>query len=211
MGSLVAVAMAAVCSAGCSTAWFGRTVIPPEVRIADLELLESGLFEQRFRVTLRVLNPNDFSLPVDGLRFGLQLNDQPFARGFTSHGVTVPRLGDATIAVEATTSTLDIIRQVLAATSGRETLTYALEGTAFLGGSPRRIPFEQAGMLQLLPSDAVRRLVPAAPAAPPAPGAPSSLEKRPPSRAQDDASVEGNAPAARPGATGSDGREVDTW
>jgi LEA14-like dessication related protein len=144
----------------CST--FGRygRVIPPEVRIADLELLETGLFEQRYRVTLRVSNPNDFELPLDGVRFALQLNEKPFARGFSSHGLSVPRLGDATLTVEATTSTFDILRQVLGAAE-RETLTYALDGTVFLeGGGQREVPFVQEGKLQLLPSDAVRRLVP---------------------------------------------------
>jgi LEA14-like dessication related protein len=148
-------------SAACSTLGAGQTVIPPEVRIADLEMLDSGLFEQRFRVTLRVLNPNDFDLPIDGLRFALDLNEQPFARGYTAQGVRVPRLGDATISVEATTSTFDIIRQVLGA-SHHESLTYALDGTAFVGGYARReVPFEQKGALELLPSDAAHRFVPA--------------------------------------------------
>ena len=72
----------------------------------------------------------------------------------------MPRLGDATLTVDATTSTFDIIRQVLNAT-GRERLTYALEGTVFVkGGARREVPFAQEGMLELLPADAVRRLVP---------------------------------------------------
>jgi LEA14-like dessication related protein len=149
-----------VLSAGCATLGHGVKVLPPEVRIADLEMLESTVFEQRFRVTLRVGNPNDFELPLDGVRFALALNEQPFARGFTAHGVTVPRLGEATLTVDASTSTLDLIRQVLNA-PGREKLTYALDGTVFLkGGARREVPFEQAGMLELLPSDSVRRLVP---------------------------------------------------
>ena len=149
-----------VLAAGCSALGPRGRVIAPDVRIADLELLETGLFEQRYRVTLRVSNPNDFELPLDGVRFALALNDKPFARGATSHGVSVPRLGDATLVVEASTSTFDIIRQVLNA-QNREALTYALDGTVFLeGGARREVPFVQQGTLQLLPSDAVRRLVP---------------------------------------------------
>jgi LEA14-like dessication related protein len=154
------IAACLVLAAGCSTLGRGVQVVPPEVRIADLELLESGIFEQRFRVTLRVGNPNDFELPLDGVRFALVLNEQPFARGYTAHRVTVPRLGDATLTVDATTSTFDLIRQVLNA-PGRETLTYALDGDVFLkGGARRAVPFTQEGMLELLPSTAVRRLVP---------------------------------------------------
>jgi len=159
MNRLIAATFLAL-AAGCATLGSGVRVVPPEVHIADLELLESGVFEQRFRVTLRVGNPNDFELPLDGVRFDLALNEQPFARGFTAHGVTVPRLGDATLTVDATTSTFDIIRQVLNS-PGRERLTYALDGTVFVkGGAKREVPFTQQGMLELLPSDAVRRLVP---------------------------------------------------
>jgi LEA14-like dessication related protein len=151
--------------AGCSAFGPHARVIAPDVRIADLELLETGLFEQRYRVTLRVSNPNDFALPLDGVRFALELNDQPFARGYSSHGVSVPRLGDATLTVEATTSTFDIVRQVLGA-QDRKTLDYALDGTVFLeGGARREVPFVQEGTLRLLPSDAVRHLVPSDPAA----------------------------------------------
>ena len=154
------VVLGLVLMAGCSTLGRGVEVVPPEVRIVDLEMLESSIFEQRFRVTLRVGNPNDFELPLDGIRFALALNEQPFARGYTAHGVTVPRLGDATLTVDATTSTLDLIRQAMNA-PGRETLTYALDGDVFLrGGARRAVPFTQEGMLELLPSTAVRRLVP---------------------------------------------------
>jgi LEA14-like dessication related protein len=51
---------------------------PPQVRLADIRLLEGGLLEQRFRVDLRLGNPNDFDLPLDGLTFELELNDRPF-------------------------------------------------------------------------------------------------------------------------------------
>jgi LEA14-like dessication related protein len=155
-------ALALVALAGCSTGMFGRTAIAPEVRVADLELIEGGLFEQRFRVVLRVLNPNDFDLPLDGLRFALSLNERPFARGSTPHGVVIPRLADATVAVEATTSTFDIVRQLLNADS-QEAITYSLDGTAFMGGSPRELPFQQSGKLELMPAEAIRKLVPATP------------------------------------------------
>jgi LEA14-like dessication related protein len=160
LASRLLVVLALVFAAGCSTLGRGVQVVPPEVRIVDLEMLESSIFEQRFRVTLRVGNPNDFELPLDGVRFALELNEHPFARGYTAHGVTVPRLGDATLTVDATTSTFDLIRQALNA-PGRETLTYALDGDVFLrGGARRSVPFTQEGMLELLPSTAVRRLVP---------------------------------------------------
>jgi len=50
--------------------------VPPLVRLADLRLMESSVFEQRFEIDLRIGNPNDFALPIDGLTFdGRRPND----------------------------------------------------------------------------------------------------------------------------------------
>jgi hypothetical protein len=64
---------------GCATPGSGVRVVPPEVHIVDLELLESGV-EQRFRVTPARGEPLTISVAV-GVRFDLALNEQPFARG----------------------------------------------------------------------------------------------------------------------------------
>ena len=129
----------------------GQRVEPPEVRLANIEFVEAGLFEQRFLMTLRVRNPNDFDLPIDGLRFALDINDRPFASGLSNRSVTVPRLGEQTVEVEASTTLLDVVGQFMGL-SGRETLNYRMTGTAFLRGAARReVPFEQTGSFRLAP------------------------------------------------------------
>ncbi|HEY5598379.1 MAG TPA: LEA type 2 family protein, partial [Kiloniellales bacterium] len=60
---------------------------PPEVSLADIKLLPGGLFEQKFQLELRVTNPNNFDLPLEGLSFKLALNDQPFAQGVSNESV----------------------------------------------------------------------------------------------------------------------------
>ena len=40
---------------------------PLRVHLADIRLLPGGLLEQRFQVELRLGNPNDFDLALDGL------------------------------------------------------------------------------------------------------------------------------------------------
>jgi len=129
----------------------GQRVEPPEVRLTDLEFVDAGLFEQRFRMILRVRNPNDFDLPIDGLRFALDVNDRPFATGLSNRSVTVPRLGEQTVAVDASTTLLDIVQQFMALSS-REALSYRMIGTAFLRGVARRaVPFEQSGSFRMAP------------------------------------------------------------
>ena len=135
---------------------------PPEVSLADIKLLPGGLFEQNFQLVLRVTNPNNFDLPLEGLSFKLALNDKPFAQGVSNESVTVPRLGEARIPVVASTTVLDIMQQVLALGSSAD-LTYRLEGLAYLKGiGNRSVPYERNGKLQLLPgpSNAEQQLIP---------------------------------------------------
>jgi len=124
---------------------------PPDVSLVDVRPISAGLFEQRMAVTLRITNPNDASLPVDGYRFAVELNDQPFAKGASNQSVTVPRLGDATTEAEATIATSDLMRQLVQA-PGRGALAYKLTGTVFLdtASGRRSYPFEQTGSFDFL-------------------------------------------------------------
>jgi LEA14-like dessication related protein len=63
----------------------------PEVSLAGLKLTQLGLFEQRFSLQLRIQNPNDVDLPIDGLTFDVELNGQPFLKGVSDKAVRVPR------------------------------------------------------------------------------------------------------------------------
>lgn len=128
----------------------GGDPVPPQVRLADLRLLESGLFEQRFEIDLRIGNPNDFELPLDGLTFDLEVNGSDFARGFSDQRVTIPRLGEGTITVIATTTLIDVVRQ-MKLLAERGDLAYRLGGTAYLDSLARRsVPYESEGTFRLL-------------------------------------------------------------
>ncbi len=132
--------------AGCAAVSDAKS---PDVRLADLKLLSSGLFEQRFQLDLRVSNPNDFALRLDGLTFNLDLNDASFATGQSDQNVTVPSLGETLVSVQASTTFLDVAQQVLALTEGGN-VKYRLSGIAFLRGLGRNeVPYEKEGSLRL--------------------------------------------------------------
>lgn len=116
----------------------------PEVLLVNITPLDATMFEQRLQVDLRVRNPNDFDLEVTGIDFTLHLNDQRLARGLTNKASTIPRLGDAVISVETTTSTLDVIRQLLQL-SQRQEVSYQVDGVLYAQGA--RLPFENKGVL----------------------------------------------------------------
>jgi len=143
--SLLAVLLLAL--AACGTA----EPVAPQVRVVDLRLVESSVFEQRFEIDLRIGNPNDFALPLDGLTFDLEVNGAAFARGFSDQRVTIPRLGEGQVSVSASTTLVDMVRQMLLLAE-RGDLTYRLSGEAFLNSLQRRsVPYQSEGSFRLLP------------------------------------------------------------
>ncbi len=117
---------------------------PPEVLVTNVTPLDATMFEQRLRVDLRVRNPNDFDYHLTGIDFTLNLNGKRLARGLGSKEVTIPRLGDAVMTIDTSTSTLDIVRQLLQL-SQRQELTYDIKGV--LHGTEGRLPFTNSGTL----------------------------------------------------------------
>ncbi|HEU4684430.1 MAG TPA: LEA type 2 family protein [Nitrospira sp.] len=131
------------CLAGGCASWFTNGE-PPEVSVANVTPLEATAFEQRLEVDLRIRNPNDFDLSVTGIDFTLDLNGRRLARGLGNQELTVPRLGEAVTSVHTSTSTLDLVRQLL---SLRENTDLAYEIRGILHLKTGRLPFQQAGVL----------------------------------------------------------------
>ncbi|MDJ0945911.1 MAG: LEA type 2 family protein [Kiloniellales bacterium] len=130
-------------------------VLPPRISLSDLRVLDSTGFEHQLELDLRVSNPNNFDIDLEGLSLTLEVNDSHFADGQSSAEVTLPRLGDAKVPVTATTTIVDVVRQVLLL--GRaKAIDFRIEGFAYVtnGLGSRRVPFKSEGSLKLLP-DAV--------------------------------------------------------
>jgi LEA14-like dessication related protein len=128
----------------------GAEPVAPEVRVVDLRLLESSVFEQRFEIDLRIGNPNDFDLPLDGLTFDLEVNGEDFARGFSNEKVTVPRLGEERLSVVASTTLLELVRQ-MQLLAERGDLSYRISGLAYFDSLVRRsAPYESEGTFSLV-------------------------------------------------------------
>ena len=142
-------ALASLALAGCAGAGLGSGGLePPEVTLADIEFRGAGLLEQKLGLVLRLRNPNETELALDGLRVRLEVDGEPFATGLSNENVTVPGLGEETVTVEAVSGTADILSRLRSVT-GLEDIDYNLKGTAFLRNSDRKLPFEQEGSLRL--------------------------------------------------------------
>src|SRR3954469_15393241 len=75
-----------------------------DVTLADITPTQIGLFEQQYRVDLRVQNPSDNAIAIDGLAYQIEINGKPFARGVSDQGATVPRFGQAVLSATAVSS-----------------------------------------------------------------------------------------------------------
>lgn len=127
---------------GCAS-WFAKGEIP-DVLVSNITPLDSTPFEQRLKIDLRVRNPNDYELQVTGMDIRLDLNGKRLARGLGNQAFTVPRLSDSVVSIETTTSTLDVVRQVLGLRKV-QALSYEISGVLHL--KEGRLPFENSGML----------------------------------------------------------------
>jgi LEA14-like dessication related protein len=127
---------------GCAS-WFLRGEIP-DVLVANITPLDSTPFEQRLKIDLRVRNPNDYELQVTGMDILLDLNGKRLARGLGNQAFAVPRLSDRVVTIETTTSTLDVVRQVLGLRKV-QALRYEISGVLYLKDG--RLPFENSGVL----------------------------------------------------------------
>ena len=123
----------------------------PKISIANIVPKDVAVFEQRFNVQLRIRNPNDQELGINGLRFDLELNDKEFGNGMSGQKVIIPRFGSEVVNVEVITGLGSFLRQFQELnTSGAGKLRYRLKGTAFVESPSRfKLPFDEKGEVDL--------------------------------------------------------------
>lgn len=124
---------------------------PPNVSLADVQPLDMGLFEQRYRLRLRIQNPNAEPLRVQAMDYALELNGRDFGRGVSPRPFIVPGYGEEVVTVDVVSNISRVLDQVLGL-GGVEQLSYRLSGSlrvadAWFG----RVPFEYRGDLSLTP------------------------------------------------------------
>ena len=94
-----------------------------------------------------MLNPNEVPLKGDGIDLKLDVNGQRLGRALSSEQFVIPRLGDATVKLVATTSMLDVFRQAAALPSAGGKIEYLLSGRVLLADSFGWLRFTRKGNL----------------------------------------------------------------
>ena len=125
---------------------------PLQVTVAAVEPMEGEGLELRMLVRLRIQNPNDAQVDYDGTYVKLVVQDKTFATGVSDASGSVPRFGEAVIAVPVTVSMLNVMRQVIGAidagTAPPDKVRYSLEGKLH-GSGFSSLRFKSQGELTL--------------------------------------------------------------
>ncbi len=133
-------------------AGLGTYADPPRVSLTSIEALDMTLFEQRYRLGLRIQNPNDHALPIRAMTYEVDLNGRKFAHGLSAQSLTVPAFGEEVVEVEVVSNLLRVIEQVRGLESEQAPqLSWRVSGDLRLRDRTSKLPFEYAGALQLAP------------------------------------------------------------
>ena len=148
MKQFLAFALLGTLLSGCATLSGLRE--PPRVRLVSITPTDVQLFEQRFRVTLEVRNPNSEDITIRGLDYAIEVNGKIFAEGVRGKPFTIPAHGEKTADVEVVSTLQRVLEQLQALTERDEpTLDYAISGHVDVDGIPFPLPFEHQDTLTL--------------------------------------------------------------
>jgi LEA14-like dessication related protein len=137
----------AVALSGCTL--FVPKLETPKLSIVDVEVRKANFLEQQLRVRIHVENPNDRSLPIQGLSYTVYIGGQEFATGVSDASFIVPALGNAEFNMEVTANAAGALFAILSKPPG-QSIEYHMTGRVELSrGWLRSIPFEQSGTFTL--------------------------------------------------------------
>ncbi len=144
--------------AGCGGV--GYQSMDTRVSLVDIQVLEMRPMETTFQVELRVLNPEETTLIVQGISGDLSIDGRHFASGLTGEQYEIPAYDTATISMPVYASTFDMVTSILQ--YARQTpdpeeqiapIRYELSGHVRVrhknSESTRTIPFASKGELNL--------------------------------------------------------------
>jgi LEA14-like dessication related protein len=122
----------------------------PRINIANVTPKEIKLFEQVFDLELRIQNPNESALSINGLAFELEINDKRFATGVSNENVTVDRFSPLVIHVQTVTTFWGFLQQIAyLQQTGTPLVTYRIKGTLYSGSPSVKLRFDDNGEFKI--------------------------------------------------------------
>jgi LEA14-like dessication related protein len=123
----------------------------PNLSVAAIQMLDGNFFQQNFLVRLKIQNPNNRELPVDGLSADLKIAGEPFASGVSNRAFVVPAFGETEFEMTVSANMAVGLLKLLAKNQDqRESIDYELNGKVSIDlPFMRSIPFHQNGAYSL--------------------------------------------------------------
>jgi LEA14-like dessication related protein len=132
--------------AGCAT--LSGTTEAPYLSLVSIEPAELTPFEQKYRLAVRVQNPNAHALDISGLSYVLDINGQALLKGVSDEPASIPAYGESTLQLSGVSTLFGLMRQLRALQEGKDaSINYKLHGKLSLGNSIRALPFSYEGTL----------------------------------------------------------------
>ena len=123
-----------------------------KVNLSSMQMLESTLMEQRYRIRIRVQNRSRSEMHVVGLSFDLELNGSEFASGVSSQAVTIEPLSEALLSVDLTSTLFGLVRQIRSMQQLQDKpLSYVFSGVFYTSEAAFGIAFKEQGEIDLRP------------------------------------------------------------
>jgi LEA14-like dessication related protein len=124
-----------------------------KVNISNLQILDSTLMEQRYQVTLRLINRSRTAYAIEGMSFDIELNGKDFASGVSNKQLQLEPFSETLVTVDVSSTIFGIIRQINNLQQNKpDAFEYQISGSVYTGQSFFSIPFEQSGQIDLKPA-----------------------------------------------------------
>jgi LEA14-like dessication related protein len=140
--------VAATLLAGCAT--MGAKLESPTVSVLNVQVLSTDMFAQKFRVRVKVENPNNLELKVKGIEYEILLMGDGFAEGNSSDQFLLPAKGEAEFDMVVTTNFVSSLGRLISRKGGGklEDVDYEIVGQIFVDkGMIKKIPFNHKGVV----------------------------------------------------------------
>ena len=121
----------------------------PKVSLAGLNIKDLNPLSPSFLVRLKVDNPNDLDVNLDGADVALALNGRPVAAGVSRSPLVLKKLGSSEMDVEVTANTMSAIQQFLILQT-KSTLDYQVTGNLIWNnwlGALGKLPLQFSGSM----------------------------------------------------------------
>jgi LEA14-like dessication related protein len=120
----------------------------PRLELMGVQMLSTDMFAQRFKIRVKVNNPNDLELPVRGLEYTIIMMGDSFAEGMSDQAFVLPAMGEAEFDMLVTTNFVSSFGRLLSRVQGGklENIDYEITGKVMVDkGMVRKIPINHRG------------------------------------------------------------------